>query len=145
MAEPAPPRAIINAMTVDVEDYFHVSVFDGLVPRHAWDGMESRVCANTERLLEIFNESGLRATFFVLGWVAERFPRLVRAIAAEGHEIASHGYAHRLVYDLTRGAFRDDVRRATQLLEATAQTGVIGYRAPSYSVSSRTLWALGVL
>src|SRR3954463_5521569 len=145
MAGPTPAPAIINAMTVDVEDYFHVSVFDGLVPRHAWDGMESRVCGNTERLLEIFNESGLRATFFVLGWVAERFPRLVRAIADEGHEIASHGYGHRLVYDLTQSAFREDVRRAKQLLEQTAQTPVIGYRAPSYSVTPRSLWALDVL
>src|SRR4051794_5124150 len=99
MADPTPPPAIINAMTGDVEDYFHVSVFDGLATRHAWDGMESRVCGNTERMLEIFNESGLRATFFVLGSVAKRFPRLVRAIAAEGHEIASPGYGHRLVYD----------------------------------------------
>src|SRR3954466_6924313 len=145
MATPAPLSPIVNAMTIDVEDYFHVSVFDGLVPRHAWDGMESRVCGNTERLLEIFNESGLRATFFVLGWVAERFPRLVRAIAAEGHEIASHGYGHRLVYDLTPPAFRADVRRAKQLLEQTAQTPVIGYRAPSYSVTPRSLWALDVL
>ena len=145
MGQPKPPSTIVNAMTVDVEDYFHVSVFDGLVPRHAWEGMESRVCGNTERLLAIFNESGLRATFFVLGWVAERFPRLVRAIAAEGHEIASHGYGHRLVYDLTPRAFREDVRRAKQLLEATAQTTVIGYRAPSYSVTPRSLWALDVL
>ena len=145
MGQPKPPSTIVNAMTVDVEDYFHVSVFDGLVPRHAWEGMESRVCGNTERLLAIFNESGLRATFFVLGWVAERFPRLVRAIAAEGHEIASHGYGHRLVYDLTPSAFREDVRRAKQFLEETAQTAVIGYRAPSYSVTPRSLWALDVL
>src|SRR3954462_6747832 len=96
MGTPDPFSPIVNALTVGVEDYFHVSVFDGLVPRHAWDGMESRVCGNTERLLEIFNESGLRATFFVLGWVAERFPWLVRAIAAEGHEIASPGDGHPL-------------------------------------------------
>ena len=136
---------IVNAMTVDVEDYFHVSVFDGLVPRHAWEQMESRVCANTERLLAIFQESGIQATFFVLGWVAERFPRLVRAIAAEGHEIASHGYGHRLVYDLTPRAFREDVRRAKHLLESTAQRRVVGYRAPSYSVTPKSLWALDVL
>jgi polysaccharide deacetylase family protein (PEP-CTERM system associated) len=141
--EPRP--RIINAMTVDVEDYFHVSVFDGLVPRHAWEGMESRVCANTERLLDIFGESGIRATFFVLGWVAQRFPRLVRAIADQGHEVASHGYGHRLVYDLTPRAFREDVRRAKGLLEATTSSQVFGYRAPSYSVTPRSLWALDVL
>jgi len=138
-------RAIVNAMTVDVEDYFHVSVFDGLVPRHAWAGMESRVCANTERLLGIFSDAGVQATFFVLGWVAERFPRLVRAIAEQGHEIASHGYGHRLVYDLTPKAFREDVRRAKDLLEWTASAQVRGYRAPSYSVTPRSLWALDVL
>jgi polysaccharide deacetylase family protein (PEP-CTERM system associated) len=140
-----PTRPIVNAMTVDVEDYFHVSVFDGLVPRSSWAQMESRVCANTERLLTIFNESSLRATFFVLGWVAERFPRLVRAIAAEGHEIASHGYGHRLVYDLTPHTFRADVRRSKDLLEEAIGGAVYGYRAPSYSVTPRSLWALDVL
>jgi polysaccharide deacetylase family protein (PEP-CTERM system associated) len=107
--------------------------------------MESRVCDNTERLLAIFGESGLRATFFVLGWVAERFPRLVRTIAAEGHEIASHGYGHRLVYDLTPHAFRADVRRAKDLLESAIGAPVHGYRAPSYSVTPRSLWALDIL
>src|SRR3954468_6681649 len=91
----------VNAMTVDVEDYFHVSVFDGLIPRNRWSELPSRVNANTERLLEIFDESGVRATFFMLGWVADRFPKLVRRIAAGGHELASHGYAHRIVYDQT--------------------------------------------
>jgi polysaccharide deacetylase family protein (PEP-CTERM system associated) len=137
--------AIVNAMTIDVEDYFHVSVFDGLVPRHRWEQMESRVVANTERLLEIFNESGIHATFFVLGWVAQRYPHLVRAIAAEGHEIASHGYAHRLVYDLTPRQFRDDIRRSKDLLEAGSSAPVVGYRAPSYSITPRSLWALDVL
>jgi len=139
------PDRIVNAMTIDVEDYFHVSVFDGLVPRHRWEQMESRVVANTERLLELFSESRLRATFFVLGWVAERHPRLVRSIAAAGHEIASHGYAHRLVYDLTPRQFRDDIRRSKDLLEAEASCPVVGYRAPSYSITPRSLWALDVL
>ena len=139
------PAKIVNAMTIDVEDYFHVSVFDGLVPRHRWEHMESRVCANTERLLAIFNESGLRATFFVLGWVAERFPRLVRAISAEGHEIASHGYAHRLVYDLTPRQFREDIRRSKGVLQEATSSPVMGYRAPSYSITPRSLWALDVL
>ena len=141
----SPSEPVINAMSVDVEDYFHVSVFDGIVPRARWDLMESRVCANTDRLLEIFAEFDVRATFFVLGWVAEKYPDLVRRIAAGGHEVASHGYAHRLVYDQTRDAFRDDVRRAKRLLEDAGGCSVGGYRAPSYSVTPRSLWALDVL
>jgi len=136
---------IVNAMSIDVEDYFHVSVFDGIVPRAEWEKMESRVTRNTERLLEIFGEHGVRSTFFVLGWVAERHPALVRAIADAGHEIASHGYAHRLIYDQTLTAFRDDVRRAKSLLEEASGRHVIGYRAPSYSITPRSLWALDVL
>lgn len=140
-----PDSEIVNAMSVDVEDYFHVSVFDGVIPRHAWDRMESRVCANTERLLSIFDDAGVTATFFVLGWVADRFPNLVRTIAAKGHEIASHGYAHRLVYDLTPDAFRTDIRRSKDLLETATGQPVYGYRAPSYSVTSKSLWALDIL
>jgi polysaccharide deacetylase family protein (PEP-CTERM system associated) len=136
---------IVNAMTVDVEDYFHVSVFDGIVPRSGWLGMESRVVANTERLLDLFDEFDTRGTFFVLGWVAERHPSLVRAIAERGHEVASHGYAHRLIYDQTRATFQDDVRRAKQLLEDACGQEVAGFRAPSYSVTPRSLWALDVL
>jgi polysaccharide deacetylase family protein (PEP-CTERM system associated) len=138
-------RRTVNAMTIDVEDYFHVSVFDGVVPRHQWDSLESRVSANTDQILEIFEEHGVRATFFILGWVAERFPDLVHRIAGAGHEIASHGYAHRLVYDQTPSAFRDDVRRAKGLLESTAGVPVFGFRAPSYSITPRSLWALDVL
>lgn len=136
---------IVNALTIDVEDYFHVSVFDGIVPRQQWDSLESRVCANTRRLLGIFDEAGTRATFFVLGWVAERYPGLVREVADAGHEVASHGYAHRLIYDQTRTAFRDDVRRAKRIIEDACGREVIGYRAPSYSVTPRSLWALDVL
>jgi polysaccharide deacetylase family protein (PEP-CTERM system associated) len=136
---------MLNALTIDVEDYFQVSAFEGYAPRHKWDSFESRVCANTDRLLEIFEQAGVKATFFVLGWVAERFPELIARIAAGGHEIASHGYAHRLVYDLTRAAFRDDVRRSKDLLETAAGARVLGYRAPSYSVTPRSLWALDVL
>ena len=137
--------AIVNAMTIDVEDYFHVSVFDGVVPRHRWNSLESRVTANTDRVLEMLEGAGVRATFFTLGWVAERFPRLVRRIADLGHEVASHGYAHRLIYDQTRHGFRADVRRAKDLLEATTGARVDGFRAPSYSVTARSLWALDVL
>jgi polysaccharide deacetylase family protein (PEP-CTERM system associated) len=136
---------IVNAMTIDVEDYFHVSVFDGVVPRASWSQLESRVCANTERLLALFAEHQVVATFFVLGWVAERHPGLIRTIAQAGHEVASHGYAHRLVYDQTHEAFRDDVRRAKQILESAISAPVVGFRAPSYSVTPRSLWALDIL
>jgi polysaccharide deacetylase family protein (PEP-CTERM system associated) len=136
---------IVNAMSIDVEDYFHVSVFDGIVPRSQWDTMESRVVRNTERLLDIFDEFEVHSTFFVLGWVGERYPELVKTIASRGHEVASHGYAHRLVYDQTRAAFRDDVRRAKAILEDASGRRVIGYRAPSYSITPRSLWALDIL
>jgi polysaccharide deacetylase family protein (PEP-CTERM system associated) len=132
-------------MSIDVEDYFHVSVFDGIVPRSSWPDMESRVVRNTERLLDIFDEFEVRSTFFVLAWVAERHPDLVKKIAERGHEVASHGYAHRLVYDQTRSAFRDDVRRAKSILEDACGRSVTGYRAPSYSITPRSLWALDVL
>jgi polysaccharide deacetylase family protein (PEP-CTERM system associated) len=145
LGETAPRDRVVNAMTIDVEDYFHVSVFDGVVPRAQWDRLESRVCANTERLLEIFDAYEVKATFFVLGCVAERFPQLVRRISALGHEVASHGFSHRLIYDQTPKAFREDVRRAKALLESACGTAVIGYRAPSYSVTPRSLWALDIL
>jgi len=136
---------IVNAMSVDVEDYYHVSALAPVVPRAEWPRMESRVCANTARLLSLFSEQAVRATFFVLGRVAERHPDLVRQIAAGGHEIASHGFDHRLVYDQTPDAFRDDIRRAKRMLEDLAGVPVVGYRAPSYSITSRSLWALDVL
>ncbi len=143
VAAAAPP--IVNAMSVDVEDYFQVSAFDESVPRTSWDTFESRVCANTDRLLAIFDEAGVRSTFFTLGWVAERHPSLVRRIVDAGHELASHGYGHRLVYDQTPAQFREDVRRAKGLLESSGGAAVRGYRAPSYSIVERSLWALDVL
>jgi polysaccharide deacetylase family protein (PEP-CTERM system associated) len=142
---PDAPSRIVNVMTIDVEDYFHVSVFDGVVPRQRWDQLESRVENNTDRLLALFGEADIRATFFVLGWVCERFPQIVERIAALGHEVASHGYGHRLVYDLTPVAFRDDVRRSKALLEDASGQPVRGYRAPSYSVTPKSLWALDIL
>jgi len=132
-------------MTVDVEDYFQVSVFEGVVPRERWESMESRVQANTERLLNLFDEFAVKGTFFVLGWVAERYPSLVRAIVARGHELASHGYAHRLIYEQTPDEFRQDVRRAKALLQDTGGVDVLGYRAPSFSVTRQSMWALDVL
>jgi polysaccharide deacetylase family protein (PEP-CTERM system associated) len=137
--------AIVNAMTIDVEDYFQVSAFEDRVCRTKWDTFESRVCRNTERLLEIFDDAGVQATFFVLGWVAERFPDLVRQIRLGGHELASHGYAHRLVYSTTPNEFRDDLRRAKAALESAAGVPILGYRAPSFSITRNSLWALDVL
>ena len=136
---------VTNAMSIDVEDYFHVSAFDGVVPRTRWNSLESRVCANTHRLLDLFDEFHVRSTFFVLGWVAERYPGLVRDIASRGHEVASHGYAHRLIYDQTPAAFRHDIRRAKRLIEDACGRSVRGYRAPSYSITPRSLWALDIM
>jgi polysaccharide deacetylase family protein (PEP-CTERM system associated) len=138
------PR-VLNAMTVDVEDYFHVSAFDRTVSRDSWASRESRVERNTNLLLERFERAGLTATFFVLGWVAERHKDLVKRIASLGHELASHGYAHRLVYDQTPAEFREDVRRSRQILEDIVGVKVAGYRAPSFSITERSLWALDVL
>ncbi len=140
-----PPQPIVNAFTVDVEDYYQVSAFESVVGRAEWDGYPSRVEANTDRLLGILGEFGVRGTFFVLGWEAERRPGMVRRIAAAGHEVASHGYDHRLVYDQTPVEFRDDVRNAKHLLEDTTGRAVTGYRAPSFSITRRSLWALDVL
>jgi polysaccharide deacetylase family protein (PEP-CTERM system associated) len=138
-------RPILNALTVDVEDYFHVSAFAGCVARSQWDAMESRVCRNTERLLELFEQAGTHATFFVLGWVAERFPELVRRIHRGGHELASHSYGHSLVYDTTPEEFAKDLLRAKTAIGDAAGVEVQGYRAPSYSITDRSLWALDVL
>lgn len=134
-----------NAMTIDVEDYFHVSAFASSIQPAQWDSYACRVEANTGKLLGLFNDSGVKATFFVLGWVAERYPSLVRSIAAEGHEIACHGYSHRLVYDQTPAEFRAETDRSKKVLEDLVQTPVLGYRAASYSITTKSLWALDIL
>lgn len=136
---------IVNAMTVDVEDYFQVSAFDRTVRREDWERLPSRVSANTGRVLDLLADAGVQATFFVLGWIAERYPGLVRAIASRGHEVASHGYAHALVYDMTPAAFRADVRRAKAALEDAGAGPIVGFRAPSYSITRASLWAIDVL
>jgi len=133
--------SITNAMTVDVEDYFQVAAFDGCIPREDWSRWPARVEANTRRILELFDESGVHATFFTLGWVAERWPALVRDIAASGHEIASHGFGHERLTALDRSAFRDGIVRTKRLLEDISGTQVSGYRAPSWSIGPTTLWA----
>lgn len=144
--EPDPQTApLVNILTIDVEDYFHVSAFESETRRGGWGSFESRVCRNTERLLDVFETAGVRATFFVLGWVAERHPTLVRDIAAGGHEIASHGHEHRLIYQSGVREFREDLRRARGTLEAATGLPVRGYRAPSYSITRDSLWALDVL
>ena len=139
------PGVIVNAMTVDVEDYFHVSAFDSVVARADWGSFESRVTPNTDRVLELFASANIRSTFFVLGWVAERFPALVRRIVEQGHEVASHGYHHQLLYMLTPKQFREDVRAAKGAIENAAGRQVVGYRAPSYSVIQSSMWAIDVL
>lgn len=141
----AQPGTMVNVMSVDVEDYFQVSAFDAVVSRADWPRFPGRVVDNTCRLLDLFDEAGIRSTCFVLGWVARAYPTLVPAIAARGHEVASHGFWHQLVYDLDPDAFREDVRSSKALLEAQSGQPVLGYRAPSYSITTRSLWALDVL
>ena len=132
----------VNAMTVDVEDYFQVSAFEPYISREQWDSLPHRVESNTNRVLDLFGAYGIKATFFVLGWIAERYPYLIRRIANEGHEIASHGYSHIRVTQQTPSEFFDDVRRTKILLEDLVSVSVRGYRAASYSIGSRNLWAL---
>ena len=140
--ERAPKPTPSAALSIDVEDWFHVHNLEAVVARDTWDERELRVERNTERMLELMAERGARCTCFVLGWVAEKCPGLVRRIAAAGHEIASHGYGHELLYTLSPAAFREDVKRGVGLLEAAAGQKVRGYRAPSFSITD---WALDVL
>ena len=134
-----------NVFSVDVEDYFHVEAFADVVDRQQWDSYACRVEANTQRLLDLLDECQVEGTFFVLGWVAERYPHLVRDIVGRGHEVACHSYWHRLIYKLTREEFAADTRRAKDAIEQAAGESVFGYRAPSYSITSESLWALEVL
>lgn len=144
---PSRPGAfpVVNGLTVDVEDYYMVSAFADRVPFSAWNRYESRVEHNTRRILELLGKQNVKGTFFVLGWVAERCPQLMREIHGCGHEIACHGYNHRLIYELTPEEFRRDVRTAKSILENAVGSRVNGYRAPSYSIVERTLWALDIL
>jgi polysaccharide deacetylase family protein (PEP-CTERM system associated) len=134
-----------SLLSVDVEDYFQVEAFADVVSRESWDTYPSRVQANTFRLLDLFDETGVKATFFTLGWVAERHPQIVREIVRRGHEVACHSYWHRLIYKLTPDEFHADTKRAKLILEDIAGQAVLGYRAPSYSITERSLWALDVL
>jgi len=136
---------VLNAFTVDVEDYYHVSGFEQHIMRDSWDSYESRVVTNTHRILDLLKQHGIHGTFFVLGWVADRFPELVRGIHTAGHELGSHSYWHRLVYSLTPDEFRDDLRRSKHAIEDAAGVPVTCYRAPSFSITEKSLWALQIL
>lgn len=134
-----------HVLSFDVEEHFQVSAFSSDVRRQQWDRLESRVEQNTLRLADLLAQAETKATFFVLGWVAERHPGLVKALAKQGHEIASHGYGHALVTSQTEFEFRDDVKRSKRILEELTGEMVVGYRAPSFSITDRTPWALPIL
>jgi polysaccharide deacetylase family protein (PEP-CTERM system associated) len=134
-----------NALSVDVEDWFQVGAFEKVIARDAWETLPRRVEANTDRVLALFDEAGVKATFFTLGWVAARHPALIRRIAAAGHEIASHGWDHQRVFNMDEKAFRADLDQAHKAIEDAAGVSPSGYRAPSFSIDARTPWAHPVL
>jgi polysaccharide deacetylase family protein (PEP-CTERM system associated) len=138
-------NVITNAMTVDVEDYFQVSAFEKVIARQDWETISPRVGRNTERVLDIFSEYGVKATFFTLGWVAERFPQTIRRMVDEGHELASHGWSHVRATRQQPAEFREDITRTKKLLEDISGVRVRGYRAASYSIGANNLWALDEL
>jgi polysaccharide deacetylase family protein (PEP-CTERM system associated) len=142
---PGAPGKIRNAMTIDVEDYFQVSAFAPHIPRESWPSMTCRVERNVERILALLRERDVKATFFTLGWIAERYPQVVRAIVDEGHELASHGYGHLRASDQSAEEFRDDITRSKAVLEDISGQQVLGYRAPSFSIGTGNLWALDML
>lgn len=136
---------MINALSFDIEDYYQVSAFEKVVNRDRWEQYPSRVENNTRRVLDLLDQRNTKATFFVLGWVAERHPALVRDIHARGHEVACHGYSHRLIYTQTPDEFEQETRRSKDILEAAIGSRIRGYRAASYSITRRSLWALDIL
>ena len=138
-------RGPVGALTVDVEDWFQVQAYAGVIPRESWESLDRRVETNTDRVLGLFAAAGVRATFFTLGWVAERHPALVRRIVAAGHELASHGHMHGLADRQTPAEFRADVLRARASLEDIGGVSVVGYRAPTFSINGRNPWAFDVL
>jgi polysaccharide deacetylase family protein (PEP-CTERM system associated) len=142
---PAPGERLRNAMTCDVEDYFQVSAFAPYIDRASWPSRECRVEANIDRILAVFSAGGVKATFFTLGWIAERYPEMVKRIVAEGHELASHGYGHLRASDQSRAQFDQDIRSSKALLEDLGGQAVVGYRAPSFSIGEGNLWALEAL
>lgn len=139
---PIPPT---NYLTIDVEDYFQVAAFEDIITPDSWASMECRVERNTAAILGILEKYRVRATFFVVGWIAERYPTLVREISRHGHEIGCHSYLHKKIYNMAPDQFREDTRRAKDILEDITGKGISGYRAPSYSITRRSLWALDIL
>ena len=135
----------VNCLSFDIEEHFQVSAFESPMRRRYWEQFESRVEQNTLKILKQLSQKSVKATFFVLGWVAERHPGLVRAIDAEGHEVASHGYAHELITAQTTASFREDVRKTKRILEDIVGKSVCGYRATTFSITTETQWALPVL
>ncbi len=140
-----PNQPITNALTIDVEDYFMVSAFADVVKFEDWPKYESRIEKNTSKILELLDEYGVKATFFVLGWVAEHYTKLVKDIHSAGHEVASHGYNHKLIYDQTPEEFRKDIHKTKNILEDITGNSVVGYRATSFSIMEKTMWALDIL
>ncbi len=134
-----------NYLTVDVEDYFQVAAFEKDISVDSWEQHECRVEANTKRILDLFAAHQVKATFFIVGWIAERYPDLVREIDRQGHEIGCHSYLHRKIYDLTPEEFKADTQHAKEILEQITGKPVHGYRAPSYSITNKSLWALDIL
>lgn len=143
-ASPA-QKGVVNALTIDVEDYFQVSALAPHIARGTWDSIPCRVERNLDRLLDLLEQKKSRATFFTLGWIAERYPHLIRRFVAGGHEVASHGYGHLRANEQTRDEFREDIHRAKVILEDLGGVAVHGYRAPSFSIDERNLWAFDVL
>lgn len=140
-----PATRVANAMSIDVEDYFQVSAFERTINRDDWDRIPCRVEANVDRIMQLLADRNVRATFFTLGWLAERYPAMIRRIVDAGHELASHGYGHQRVTDLTPEQFKQDLLRAKKLLQDHGQCEIIGYRAPSFSIGPTNLWAHDVL
>ncbi len=137
--------AMNNALSIDLEEYFQIHVLSGSIKPEAWQTMPSFVEENTSRILDLLEKHGIRATFFCLGWIAQRHGKLVRRIHEQGHEVACHGYAHQVIYQQDPDTFRDDITRAKHVLEDTTGGSVMGYRAPTYSITGKTLWALKIL
>lgn len=143
--QPAATSSIVNAMSVDIEEYFQVGAFETCISRDHWDSLSSRVDYNTQVVLDLFAEKNVKATFFTLGWVADRQPSLLRRIVGEGHELASHGYAHDRVFTFSPDQFRADLDRSKKALEDAGGVAIHGYRAPSFSIGKNNAWALDVL
>ena len=144
-ASPGAAQGIVNGLSVDVEDWFQVGAFENVIARGEWDSIKTRVEDNVYRVIDLFAEADVTATFFTLGWVARRHPNMIRRIADAGHELASHGYDHARVFTMDRAGFAEDIRKARAIIEDCSGVAVTGYRAPSFSIDQRTPWAFAEL